>query len=281
MNLQSLVKFHTPFTYFICDDFFASSEYEKLRTSFPSVNQFRLITGRSGNKKGSSKDGKWVLDTTNPEKWEQFVSASSSKSWVEFINQITSDEFLEELKQVFYPEIKLSHPTIADKRWRFTKDTNDNNVGSEIQEMEPYLQFSKMENGSFIEPHKDSINKIFTLIFYFPSEEWLSSNSSGGGTNIHKVNYPEASIDRRNIYFEFSRFTKLVDSVDFKPNRLMGFIKNNKSYHSIGPINCETEQFRDAFILNVSAKNYNEKSMYKEIMYRILSVVGNFMRKLN
>ena len=50
----------------------------------------------------------------------------------------------------------------------------------------PYIQFSKMENGSFLEPHKDAANKIFTLIFYFPSKDWILNNSREGGTKIYE-----------------------------------------------------------------------------------------------
>ena len=34
----------------------------------------------------------------------------------------------------------------------------------------------------------------------------------------------------------------------------MGFIKDKKSYHSIGPVECKELVFRDAFIVNISAK---------------------------
>ena len=40
-------------------------------------------------------------------------------------------------------------------------------------------------------------------------------------------------------------------SIDFKPNRLVGFVRNNKSYHSIPPRVLPSGMTRDCFQVNI------------------------------
>ena len=281
LNTKNIRKKNKPYTYFFIDNIFDNNIYEDLQFTFPTLNNYRLITSKSSSNKASNKDGKWIFDKKNYEKWNHFFLNPKNNNWKNLIKIINSEKFLNDLKNLFYEDLKLSHKNIVDKKWVYDDDSSDEEVFENFEIMEkPNIQFTKMENGSFLLPHKDSPNKVFTLIFYFPSKNWILNDSRGGGTNIHKVYYPEASVDFRNIYYQFSEFTKHFESIDYKSNRLMGFIKDKKSYHSIGPIESKESVYRDAFVVNISTKNYPSKAYINKYFFKSLEIFGKLMFKL-
>ena len=64
--------------------------------------------------------------------------------------------------------------------------------------------------------------------------------------------------------YKNSKFTKIVDAIDYIPNRMMGFIKNNKSFHSVGPLNWPKNEYRDALLFNISGVDYKPKGQKKK-----------------
>lgn len=282
LNKKKIIKRNYPYSYFFIDGIFDDNTYQDLHKNFPTLDNYRLIIPKSSSNKNSNKNGKWIFDQKNDQKWNQFCSNRKNKNWYNLIKIVNSEKFLNDLKKIFYEDLKVSHKEILDKKWIYHNEFLKKEASGNFQIMEkPYIQFSKMENGSFLEPHKDAANKIFTLIFYFPSKDWILNNSKEGGTKIYEVFFPEASLDFRNIYYKFSKFTKLFDNVDYKSNRLMGFIKDKKSYHSVGPVECKELVFRDSFIVNISAKNYPYKTHITEYIFKPLKNIGKLMLKIS
>jgi len=269
MNFN-FVKFDKPFHYFYSDNFLAKSDYEELRKSFPPLDLFKSVNKDSiKNEEYKSKDGKFVLNTRG----EEFnLIIEDLPYWKKFIEKIYSDHFLNKMRRVFLSELKEVAPDIAEKNWTIDKSVkDDNSIVLNIN-----CQFSRMTNKSFIEPHKDSETKIISLLFYLPSDDYLSYVSSEkinyGGTNFHKVLFPESEIDERDIYYNFSSNIVTEGGTEYLPNRLAGFIRSNKSFHSVGPIVCPNSCTRDAFLINISR---TVKPKYKKNpFYQIYKFTG-------
>ena len=59
----------------------------------------------------------------------------------------------------------------------------------------------------------------------------------------------------------------------------MGFIKNNKSFHSVGPLNWPKNEYRDALLFNISGVDYEHKRRKKQMIYKSLLPLGKLMQK--
>ena len=275
-----LIRKSNPYSYFYIDNFLEQSEYQNLISNYPDSKYFRYLNQKTDPKVPQNRDGKQIFDSNAIKLWNEFLSEPNYSCWENFLNTLSSDKFLNHLRDIFYEELKKDHPEIADKKWSFLKKEKHDEINNDVQIMEkPYIQFTRMEDQSFVDPHKDEYRKIIVLIFYFPSECWKPSLSKSNGTNINKVYYPESGVDFRNLNYKNSKFTKIVDAIDYIPNRMMGFIKNNKSFHSVGPLNWPKNEYRDALLFNISGVNYKPKGQKKEKIYKSLLPWGKLMQK--
>ena len=117
--------------------------------------------------------------------------------------------------------------------------------------------------------HPDATQKVVSYLLYLDNYGW--DENSEGGTDFwevldESVEYDNSvnSIDykmrdgRNSSKKESVRLTKdeaerirKFKSIDFKPNRLVGFVRNDKSYHSIPPRILPEGITRDCFQINV------------------------------
>ena len=62
LNTKNIRKKNKPYTYFFINNIFDNNIYEDLQFTFPTLNNYRLITSKSSSNKASNKDGKWIFD---------------------------------------------------------------------------------------------------------------------------------------------------------------------------------------------------------------------------
>tara|TARA_Y100000356_G_C11199872_1_gene257057 strand:+ start:76 stop:903 length:828 start_codon:yes stop_codon:yes gene_type:complete len=115
--------------------------------------------------------------------------------------------------------------------------------------------------------HQDSNWKVISFLLYLDNVGW--DDNSSGGTDLYRVsdnqiswNTNENSMDYQMRKGQFSRrlaslnvnhvdYLQKIESIKFKPNRLVGFIKTDVSYHSIPPRKLPNGITRDCFQINV------------------------------
>jgi len=273
------VKSNKPFNYFYSNSFLPNDVYKGLRDSFPELNHFTEVNKVSKNKTTyESKDGKLVLNTRG-EKFNYLIK--EMPLWKEFIEKISSDDFLNDMRSIFLNELKETVPDIAEKEWT----TDDLKKNDKFAIVKLNCQFSKMCDKSFIEPHKDSATKIISLIFYLPSDDYLSFSKNKkinyGGTNFHRVLRPESEIDERDLYYNFSSDILLEGGVEYQPNTVAGFIRSFNSFHSVGPIKCPKNVYRDAFLINISRvvrPKYKKSNFF--FIYKYSGIIKRFSQKI-
>lgn len=108
------------------------------------------------------------------------------------------------------------------------------------------FEFSSMPaDGGFILPHTDIASKVVTLVVPIIqagawSEEW------GGGTDILRP-HREGLKDYLCSVEDFDR----VMTVEYKPNQALVFIKNDHSWHSVGPFTGPKGVWRRSLTVNI------------------------------
>ena len=85
LNTKNIRKKNKPYTYFFIDNIFDNNIYEDLQFTFPTLNNYRLITSKSSSNKASNKDGKWIFDKKNYEKWNHFFLNPKNNNWKNII----------------------------------------------------------------------------------------------------------------------------------------------------------------------------------------------------
>ena len=179
---------------------------------------------------------------------------SLSKIWKEFIEVIHSDESHKYFTDIF-SDTKSFEEAISDQ------DLKDSIISCKLS--------AQLNNYGFI-IHPDAAQKLVSYLFYLDTYGW--DEDSEGGTDLwevldHEVGYSddESSIEyqMRDGRFwdvkkpsirltedESKRISKFK-SIDFKPNRMIGFVRTNKSYHSIPPRVLPSGMTRDCFQINM------------------------------
>ena len=105
------------------------------------------------------------------------------------------------------------------------------------------FEFSIMKKNCYIPPHCDTENKLLSLMIYFPKnnvEDYLDL-----GTNFYsKKTDSETNMDVwKSEYLDVQNSEKFYENYDvfykskFEENKLVGFIKNEKSWHDVSQFN--------------------------------------------
>ena len=113
-------------------------------------------------------------------------------------------------------------------------------------------------------PHTDSTNKLISLLLYFPEKDWKEEYH--GETSFYKMKGNISKnkkrkwslLGKKNIHItdselasEFDASYKTISKTRYIPNMLAGFVRNDKSWHGVGPITCPKGKIRRAFLINL------------------------------
>ncbi len=113
------------------------------------------------------------------------------------------------------------------------------------------FEFAMMPaNGGKIAPHTDISSKAVTLIFSMmtPGERETWDPLWGGGTDVLKPRDPTVPLQSYKAPLEV--FEK-VATFDYTPNQCVIFIKNDVSWHSVGPMVGPAGPMRRTITLNI------------------------------
>ena len=123
------------------------------------------------------------------------------------------------------------------------------------------MQFSIIKSGNYIPPHCDTTNKLLSLMIYFPNNEKISKNYEIPlGTNFfkRKNNSKDNLFDGWNNTLLTKKDTKiflknyeLLHKSKFEKNKIVGFIKNDKSWHNLDKFNLPSSYFRKSVNINL------------------------------
>ena len=126
-----------------------------------------------------------------------------------------------------------------------------------INKIEITAEYSYILNNGKIVPHTDDIDKIFSLMLYFPKyEEKENSDLKNKEEKIGTVFWNSKKKNFDNIHqegeleLEFEKKNKEIMQLPFVGNKLYGFIKNDLSWHSVKKINLGEDYVRNSININ-------------------------------
>lgn len=215
--MLSLARFQLrsdPYPIGLATDVFNPLIYDTLVDAFPTtLSLFREF---------STPNRKWSLSEVNhPENYHAFIE--SNFEWIAFYRYIKSDDFIGAVTErlgKLVPACRL--------RSRF--------------------EFSVLPaDGGCLLPHTDIPSKVVTLVVpMLHRSEWKPE--WGGGTDVLVPKDREEKLE--DYRAPLDRFNKAC-TFDYAPNQALVFIKSERSWHSVGPIQGPAGALRKTLTINL------------------------------
>lgn len=241
-----------PFHIFEINNFLNENLYNDLRDSFPKLSDFET------NKLNIYQNKKFSI---NSDSLIYREILNNNNTYLKFHNFIHSREF----KLIFFYKIfsKIFFSRGFDfkhifKMFRiplfkdFKKKKNTHYL-SIFNKLKITVQLSYILNQGCIVPHKDATDKLVTLMIYLPDNE----NQKSAGTSFWNIKerFKLANDEHLNNQEERNYFyqnSELLYCAPFVKNKIVGFIKNQSSWHSVEKINLtKDEDIRKSININI------------------------------
>ena len=254
INLKNINSLKTKKFYsFNIDDFLDKELYEKLEKDFPDFNSLdkkKLI---------SRGDGKQCINVST-EYYNELIN--SSESFKKFFTEISTKKFFDRIFKIFKFKILVAKKSnIFDflKIFKISKFTTNKLSFIErifFKRISVNFEISFMVNGAYIKPHTDSRSKLCALLLYFPDKK-LSDNQKLLEQNIGTQFWDSSLKNYENDNFEnlsekFLNQSFMDKRTIFKENNAYGFIKNDKSWHSVEKIDVSNNYVRRSININLN-----------------------------
>lgn len=252
------VCFTDPCLVFEIRDFLSPAAFRALDESFPPLSAFVAEHAGYGNKR--------YLNNKHP---EFFQYLDTHPAWRELYETFCAQDTLARLQQLVGGGLQSRKPD-EKKRWVYSKDMRRDPLESEKgrsfkKRWWPKIgrtpvrlgfEFSYLEHGNSIPPHTDVQNKLLSLLLFFPDVG--KDYSRAGGTEFYRAK-PGASVKREwnsklptpeeeQAFFD-SHETFYVSP--FAPNKLLGFLKNDISWHGLHPLELPPGATRRSLNINI------------------------------
>lgn len=267
LPMSVLERSNPHYLHFWVDEFLDDRHDAQLRAEFPSD----LLKIQLGDRLSTSID---LFDGS--EVVEEFLSRSPV--WREYRDAFASPEWLHAVLQQFKIEFVARYPRYL-RPVLGGRTLNPSNLEVSIA-----LSFSR--RGFHLSPHSDDKFKVLTLIHYLPEQ---SGTEKVGGTRFFVPCQNCSIADLRSFsewsrglrrylpFFRFSPSTEIGlqrryeaqevpdaserarfdevfsagDYVEYRVNRISGFVKNNWTLHEVDLRDFPADQFRRAALINV------------------------------
>tara|TARA_B100000787_G_scaffold52617_1_gene38009 strand:+ start:605 stop:1402 length:798 start_codon:yes stop_codon:yes gene_type:complete len=220
-------------------NFFEIKDYNELRNNFPKEQIFP----------GFHDKGEKIFLNNKHEEFYKFIE---NNIWGKFYNFLNRKEFIILLIDLISPQIKKIENRKNFKKYYYNNkfsNTLFNKVKKKLLKIANYenirlgFEFSIIKKNCYIPPHCDTENKLLSLMIYFPPEEKLAQKNDihDYGTNFYnkkdgaKENldiWESKYLDKNNSHIFFENYEVFYKS-KFEENKLVGFIKNDKSWHDV------------------------------------------------
>lgn len=233
---------NSPFVIFEKTNFLNEKLYNELRETFPKKELLTKIEG-IGNK---------ISLNNQSSTFNKFIS--ENKSWGLFYNYLNSNEMILFFCDLIKSELDKIEQRKNLKPFFFVKDSNNKSLYAKIKKkvsskfytnLRLGFQFSILKNNSYIPPHTDTTNKLLSLMMYFPEENYPNIKTdeiNNLGTNFYekkkKDNYDyfdgwDSKLLSKTDTKIFHEKFKIFYRSKFQKNKLIGFIKNDKTWHEV------------------------------------------------
>lgn len=232
-RIQATEVQREPFPHLVIDNFFPEDYFQKILEEFP-LDEEMIPLSETGRTAGQYKERLVTLFTP-----EHFARLSESRQlfWQQFAGWLYSEAFIQAVVERFWPHLA---------GWLATLDYD----GTGVDVQSDALIISDKTRYS-IGPHTDALHRLVTFLFYFPP---TGADAEGLGTSIYAPKDPYMHVNHAKHY-DFEPFDR-VATIDFKANRALMFVRNDRSFHGVEPITKADPQ-RHLVINNIRIADRN------------------------
>ena len=224
-----------PFCIFEKKDFLDQNIYNELSENFPDEE---LFTDKHQN-------GKKIYLNNKQEKFYKFINKNI---WGDFYNRFNNKEFLFSIVELIKPKLNLIENRKNFDKFYITKKYSNSFAKKLIKRLYKFInydcirlgfEFSIIKQNCFIPPHCDTENKLLSLMIYFPNKK--NPVFENLGTNFYKIKsrtdvnmdvWKSEYLNEENSKIFYNNYDLFYKS-KFEENKLVGFIKNEKSWHDV------------------------------------------------
>lgn len=251
-------------SYLIVDNFLDQDFFEKLTTFYNTFKKSEKSKfkgnaipriGRHGEPLGQN----FLIGGAGSQREEFKIISQQNEDWENFLDIVYSKESKNYFLNIF-SNSKAYEDCISKE------DIEKSIIGCKVS--------SQTNNYADI-IHPDATAKVISYLLYLDNSDW--EKDSEGGTDFWEVtdNFIDYSKDKNSLESKLREGKNLIKpaslrkedaekvrkflSVKFKPNRLVGFVRTDTSYHSIPPRVLPNGVTRDCFQINLWNFNRKEK----------------------
>jgi len=241
MNIPSQLSefdffLNDPFVIFEKNKFLDANLYNQLDRTFPNVSFFES-KHKLGNKLFLNNKSNTFFDFMN-----------ANHEWNLLYKYFKKEETAIRLFELFSREISKIEERKKIQKISIIKNYSNNLISkfkkiylglSGYTSIRIGFEFSLIANNCFIPPHCDTDNKLLSLMMYFPPSDHSKDVYENLGTNFYqtksnaKKNFDSwhSTMLNNDETISFNDNYEIFYKSLFSENKLVGFIKNNKSWH--------------------------------------------------
>ncbi len=213
-----------PYPHFYLENVFPANFYAALRANWPDTSVLTSLADTGLVSKGAYPE-RFVLPMTRAS--VEKLSGDRRAFWTEFADWFMAPRFMTAMIDKFEPYV----------RRRFGEEIHRYGFHPEpliVRDMTNYA----------IGPHTDAPHRLLSLLFYCPDDASMKHL----GTSIYVPLDPEFRCEG-GPHYPHERFQKVM-TMEYKPNSLFAFFKNDHSFHGVEPIKDEHVQ-RDVLLYDI------------------------------
>ena len=213
-----------PYAHIYVENVFPDDFYAAMRANWPGASALTSLADTGRVPKGAYLE-RFVMPFTPAE--INKLDESHRLFWTEFSGWLITQRFLTAMIDKFEPYVKE----------RFGDEIYKCGFEADSLIVRDLTNFS-------IGPHTDAPHRLLSMLFYCPDDESLKPL----GTSIY-VPRDAAFSCRGGPHYPHKLFHK-VRTMEYRPNSLFAFIKNDHSFHGVEPIG-DADVLRDILLYDV------------------------------
>jgi hypothetical protein len=213
-----------PYAHIYVENVFPDDFYAQLRANWPDASSLVSLADTGRVSKGTYRE-RFVMPFTVAE--IDKLNAERRPFWKEFASWLLTQRFMTAMIDKFEPYVKE----------RFGDGIYECGFAADTLIVRDHTTFN-------IGPHTDAPHRLLSLLFYCPDDDALKHL----GTSIYVPRDPDFRCPG-GPHYPHDRFHK-VRTMEYKPNSLFAFIKNDRSFHGVEPIG-DRDVLRDILLYDI------------------------------
>jgi hypothetical protein len=238
---------------FLIENFLKESDYKNIKRNIPNIDLSKVDPVLMVNRK--------LGISPSDEIYENVILKNDVLNKLH--NSVFNINFLQLIFKKFFAEIIYSRKNdfsylikLLIRINRFTINPKQKNFLQKIffNYIFPTIQYSYMYNKSKIVPHTDSRGKLISLMLYFPDDDLTHSEIEALGTSFYESsikNLNNKHIGDNKDENKFKINSKKICTLPFVGKNLYGFIRTDRSWHTVEPIIKNENFIRKSININL------------------------------